>query len=513
MRTSEMLFPFAMIAILIVMAGCSSFGTKQNAQEHTKEQALACIDCNVILVSLDTLRADRLGMYGYERNTSPHLDRRVEKAIIFENHFVNGYFTLPSHMSIFTSTYPLAHHINEVRSEINGHVPILSPDIPTMAEILKGHGYHTLWIAPLNSTYLDFERGFERGFDAYYASMFWGTRELDYGVLEQAMASSNNTKFFWFVHSYVDHTPYIYPEPFNSKFTDGRYAGKIPLKMATLAQGQFNMVHSEYMKNSTFLANEINALNIPDIWKSTLLLSLEKNDPQPYLELAGTDVMMHSLIMNSRKALLTTVFEKTVTFNLSREDISQLRGGYDNGVSYADHLLEEMLGILERKGMLNNTLIIITSDHGEDLYEHGRLFHDTFYDTVSHAPFIVISPSFDRQIRVNSLSEGVDILPTVLSLLNLSSPSSLQGKSQLKVLRNEVLPSNFVYGYSQGNIYIRSKEWKYIKNRDGSGELYHLPTDPGEHENLIAGETKGTNATIGLLEGELLRWQIAQSLH
>jgi arylsulfatase A-like enzyme len=512
--------PFRVLALILLVAlisGCALLPAKTTqVTEVTADEILPCVDCNVILISLDTLRADRMGIYGYERNTTPNLDKQSQKAIVFENHFANGYFTLPSHMSILTSTYPLTHKLNYIRTTQNDTVPILSPNIATLAQILKQNGYSTVWIGPLRDPHLDLQRGFERGFDAFFETAFTNKGGFSMSHVRRPVGSdgtSSSTKFFWFLHSYINHAPYVYKEPFNSRFTNSTYSGNLPSHDVPIKEKQFELLLNYYANNSEIVTAIINNLSMPPSSKSEVISSLRQGDHEKYMKLATENGTLHRFVMLPFRINMDYVYFQSIREGASPEDREQLADSYDNGVYYADALLKDLFDELEHRGIMNRTMIVITSDHGDELYEHGILDHNSFYDTIIHVPLIIIAPTMHTQMRVTHLTQSIDVSPTILSLLSIPSPSSFQGKNVVGMYPPTYSPPNeFVYGYSKESMYVRSLDWKYIIAKDGTESLFHLSADPLERNNLANDTRNETAAKKKLLKEVIQTWQLGQAL-
>ena len=157
-----------------------------------------CKDCNVILISLDSLRAKSLPCYGYEKNTSPNLCEFAKKSFLFKRVYTPSSKTLDSHFSIFTGLYPKSHGVNVPFTSV------LDKKIRTLPQIVESNGYATLFSGPLIDPHLPLDRGFERGFrykEYGDEPRFWFDNMKKYGLLGR--------KFFAFLHTYDVHEPYI----------------------------------------------------------------------------------------------------------------------------------------------------------------------------------------------------------------------------------------------------------------------------------------------------------------
>jgi len=190
--------------LLAALVGCGA--------DHQRSEPSAL---NVVLISLDTLAADHLGLYGYARDTSPHLDRYAKNAIVFENAYSTAPKTPESHMSMFTSLYPSVHRVFTIDdpSKLN----VLDPKIRTLAEILKHNGYTTVGFH--GGGYVAGQLGFSRGFDSY-------RRGSQRTAEEWLWKNAAKNKFFLFYHTYHVHDPYTPKPPYDRRF-DPDYDGPI----------------------------------------------------------------------------------------------------------------------------------------------------------------------------------------------------------------------------------------------------------------------------------------------
>ncbi len=343
-----------------------------------------CPDCNLILISIDTLRADHLGCYGYHRNTSPNIDQLAKEGILFENAFSQSYFTLPSHMSIFTSQYPSVHQMNDIEN-LSKYLPEYKT---TLAEVLKKHGYTTVaftgggWVAP--------EFGFGQGFDNYTTiNTFYKNTELLDNVFRW-LDNNQDKKFFMFIHTYTVHAPYIPPKPFKGMF-DNNYSG-----------------------------------NIADTIKKMNSVCENKSCETPY-------EYFHSSINTS-----------------DPRDVYHVIALYDEGIRYVDYCIGKLLEKLKKLGLDRKTVIVLTSDHGEDLLEHGWIAeHHDLYDEQIHTPLIIKLP-YNISKKVKKMVENIDIMPTVLHILDIPEKlSSMQGENVFSSLeKQEIFSEKSILCYS-----------------------------------------------------------------
>ncbi len=308
----------------------------------------------IILISLDTLRADRLGCYGYPMATSPVLDRWSRTAMLFQNEQVQLPGTLPSHMSILTSIYPKQHSVYPPDA-------VLSEKIKLAAEMFQSVGYRTGGFT--EGGYVDGDYGFRRGFETFRDDLRGWENILAAGMAFLETVSPESP-FFLFLHTYQVHTPYAPPVSTKSIFCDMEYT--------------------------------------------------------PGIEPDGE--------------ALTAVNRGHRT--ISPEDIHYLSTLYDAEIRYTDSLFCRLFAFLSEHRLWDRVLLIVTSDHGEEFYEHGMMVHEQLYDPLLHVPLIVNPPVWNGPKIVSSLVESLDILPGMLRFGNVRPPDQIQGRDLFCVARS-----------------------------------------------------------------------------
>jgi arylsulfatase A-like enzyme len=383
----------------------------------------------VILIIIDTLRADHLGLYGYTRPTSPAIDAWARQAGVFEHAFAAAPWTLPSFGSIYTGQLP-SRHLAGVLIAGNGNSPsppsatstlllgekksfaALDPAIPTLAEILRQHGYTTG--AVINNPFLGVASGMSRGFDSYdyQAANARQIRRADVTV-DQALGwidAHAQRPFFLVVHCFDPHMNYDPPPPFRGRFS-----------------AQF---------------------------ASTL--SLPVSDAGAIRRRAGT---------------------------LSLADRGFITAAYDEEVSFVDAQIGRFLAALDSRGLGKRALTVLTSDHGEELFDHGSFEHGhTVYDERMRAPVSL-----------------VDLMPTILAAVGVQAPPGLPGVSLWPALTTGAEVSArgparalFAEGVLYGTRRQSVRRWplKLVVDLDsGKLTLFNLLADPGERADR--GETDG----------------------
>ncbi len=438
---TKMIGTFILITLVL---GCTKTDIKNESDNKIpfKDEILEevnCPDCNVILLVIDTLRADHLGVYGYPRNTSPNIDALASDGILFDNPWSQWPATGPSMSAIFTGKYV---HTTGVKPRTPCK---LTKDI-TLAEILNANELKTG--AVVSNGALTPKYGFNRGYDddgeeedyeiANASDDYMRIGDSGDSVTQTSIdwiKKNKGNQFFMWIHYVKPHTKYVPTHPFNESFIDDRYYGTHDLKL-----------------------NE------------------EFND-----DIGGI----------SGRANLNN---KTNFFYY----VSQ----YDGEIQYVDDEVGKLIEGIESMGLKNKTLIIITSDHGETMGEHNAFFeHGWFiYESTMKVPLIISSPiGFPVKKRIKTPVQAIDIMPTILEFLNIEIPEDLEGESLYPLIFNDsVDKEQFIYteGGREGEYIkaIRDNRWKLIHVPEGDDrrrmkgveyELYDLQEDPMEQENLM----------------------------
>jgi arylsulfatase A-like enzyme len=355
----------------------------------------------VLLVSIDTLRADHVGLYGYGRDTTPFLDAFAQDALVFERAFTTCPWTLVAHMTMLTGLFPAQHGV--VADQL-----ALSDDIPLLAERLKGAGYQTLGL--YYTSWIHERYGFARGFDVFRAH--GSAEEADEHARAELTRLDRSRPYFLFYHLFDvhngamatgEHMIYPSPEPFQSMF-------------------------------------------MPDA-----LERLPKLPPDKIWEAEGL---------------------------LKPSEIEALVALYDGGIRHVDTRLSELFAWLEQEGLLANTLVIVTSDHGESLGQRGKLTgHGDLAQEGLHVPLVVRAhDGRGRGTRVRELVHLGDIVPTILDAAGLARDARLPGVSLLE----EIPPERVVTGtYAPQEFVVRWPE-KLIRHKGMACVRFDLERDPAE---------------------------------
>jgi choline-sulfatase len=345
----------------------------------------------VILISVDTLRADHLGCYQAARQSTPHIDSIAKNGTLFSQVSALVPLTLPSHVALFTSTYPFTNGVED-----NG-VPFANGT--TLATVLKKAGYRTA--AFVGSFVLDRRFRLSRDFDVYDSPFDLHNKTVaDVGDLKRPGAQvaaaamrwldqNANAPFFLFLHLYDLHTPYDLPPETRPR------------------RGE---------------------------------------------------------------------------------------SAYDAELAYVDRVLGDFLAFLERRGLLNKSLIVFTSDHGEGLNEHGESTHGYFvYESTLRVPLIFHWPEGSKRVSPDRIAEPaslLDVAPTILDALGLPRSREMRGRSLIAAKSASETYSESLYARNHFGCAalrtLRAGRYKYIDAPNP--ELYDLSSDPGESHNLYTAQ-------------------------
>jgi choline-sulfatase len=339
---------------------------------------------NFILISIDTTRADAIGVYGNKQIRTPIIDSFANDGTLFRNAVAHVPLTLPSHTTLMTGLLPARNGVRD------NHGYRLKQTIPTMASLFHDNGYKTA--AFVSSIILDHRFGLDHGFDTYNDFIQYGSQEsvnpqneriAGATVLEASkwLSSNQQNPYFLFIHFYDPHAKYDPPEPYKSNYSN-HYFGEI---------------------------------------------------------------------------------------------------------AYVD----SQIGVLLRDVQdLENTVILITADHGEGLGEHGELGHGLFiYDSTMHIPFLMKGPGIEAKKVITQQVQLVDLLPTFLDLARIPRPQGLDGRSLRPLLDGDswgestaILETEYPLGIGWSPLYAaRSSQWKVIDAPEP--ELYNIKEDPKENNN------------------------------
>lgn len=446
---------------------------------------------NILLIVMDSVRAANLSCYGYARATTPNIDKFAEEGTLFERTTSEGCWTLPVHTSLFTGLYPLNHGVTISKDA-------LPEDYPTLAQILKEEGYQTCCFS--NNAYISQNTGLGQGFD----------------LLEDVWRKINPRG--------IKRTRLSHIKIQLRKF--GK-AGEPLIAFLQMASRVKKIFKGQKVKkdNGASLTN--------DMIKRWLSTSRDAEKPfylfVNYMECHEKYHPPHPYdrkFMPSKYSpwrVLQVPPDKARVLNgdprKKKEDLEIMTALYDGELNYLDHKIGELLEFLKSLNLLDNTVVIITSDHGDSLGEHEELGHrKVLFEQLTHVPLIVRYPErFKAGVRNSELVQLSDLFPTILELAGVASAkincNGFQSLCKLKAepLREFTISENTA-PKSLNSIQIKSlknKRYKFIWKSTGEHELYDLQTDPQENQNLINKETD----IAAQLQAQLENWMREHENH
>lgn len=432
------------VALLLVVQGGGWLSERLKSANLPDPKADAP---NVLVIVVDTLRADHLSAYGYHRETSPFIDSLAQEGVRFQNAISPSSWTQPSHASLLTGRYTYEHQ---------AELAPLDGKYPTIGEVLQTQGYRTGAFSA-NTEFFTRRQGFGRGFlhfednyltatDAFLNSSvygflfdFYGLRKaLNYeGVPTRRYAEDINRSalawidrnpqkpFFVFINYFDVHDPYLPPEPYRSKFASSPHPG----------------------------------------------------------------------------GLINGFMERYSPF-LTPEQIQTEMDAYDGAISYVDDEIKNLFAELEARGLLENTVVIVTSDHGESFGEHGLLQHSaSLYLQEIHVPLVVWGMQSAEPGKVIDTPVSISALPATLTSLVNAGENTFPGPSLVELLENDAEPADWpdpiaevaqFSGAAEQNPTthgqmksVVGQNLQYILHEKFGEELYNWREDPQEVNNLI----------------------------
>lgn len=420
---------------------------------------------SVLLISIDTLRADHLSCYGYHRKTTPHLDQLATDGVLYEKAYSTAVWTPPAHASMLTGLFPSSHGTVDQNR--------LSDSIPTLAEVLLSYGYKTAGF--VNNSQVGELVGLEKGHQVYQ-EIWKGHRSVsivqrtinflwrkgvhfmgvsDHGARRtnelacRALIENRHHPFYMFLHYIEPHNPLDPPSAFKARY-----------------------------------------------WKNIRLQNID----------------LKKLDLVAKNPLICFVEDLT----LNPDEIEALKALYDAEISYVDQKIGELFEFMKREGIYDDTMIILTADHGEHFGEHNLYSHvASLYEPILHIPLMIKYPGRSNNgKRMSGLVQLVDVFPTVIDVLGLDQQLSKEGQGlSLTRAGSSDLFHEFIIAEWEGRIpsfilnrvedpessqvvqrfkdpmvMIRQGDHKYIKSDSGKEELYDMERDKDERFNKITEE-------------------------
>jgi arylsulfatase A-like enzyme len=440
---------------------------------------------NVLIVLWDTVRADRVSAYGYERPTTPFLEKFAAEGVLFERAVSPGMWTLPSHASLFTGLPPRTHGANASRKWLDHR-------FETLAEIFGRAGYGTYAFS--SNPHVAEASNITQGFDTveYSWQPPWN-RWIDQYIKTKVIPEDRSTE--------VGLAPNAGDRMIYYKESGGVLHQALASWLDKQPEGQPFFAYLNYM--------EAHVPRIPS--REARRRVMDKAEVQRSLEVDQQLV-----------SLLAAMFGKR---HYTAEEIEVIQRVYDAALVDLDEVTRLLIRELERRGVLDDTLVVLLSDHGENLGDHRHFGHKySVYNTLVRVPLVIRFPGRVTPARVNDAVSVLDVFATILDLTGMPAPdASIPSRSLFQDGRSIVSDAPIVselvkvtpkalarveeaYGKVDWRPWMRTfraieeGEYKYIWGSDEANELYRITRDPGEEENLVDSDPERAAALRERLE-------------
>lgn len=422
-----------LVAAFGAVAGCERPAPASSVPEDSPESDRGR---SVILIVVDTLRADRLAAERNDTPVMPSLSDFADQSRYFTNAVSQSSWTKPAMVSLFTSLYPQVHNVLYAVVNDDGAKRLITSVVPTRLELLqtylKSHGYTT---AAVQSNGMLEGIGFERDFERYHFENYTAGFRAD-SVTEKALefVEAVEAPFFLYVHYMDPHARYAPPLHYQRLF-----------------------------------------------------------EPLPTLERQDVELLRHWQDYYWDQWLTNAGIQpERKMAKLSEAGRERLRALYDGEARFIDHELNRLLRAVQRR--FPDALIVVTADHGEELWEHGAVGHArTVYDELIHVPLIVHGPGIAAR-ETNDAVELIDVVPTIAGVIGLPASEQWQGRDLLASHGTALTQNQPQFSYNRTarkapgieQHAVRREEWKliHVAHKD-EWLLFNLAADPGEQANLV----------------------------
>ena len=376
-------------------------------------------ELNVLLIVLDGASAVRMSAYGYEKPTTPEIERLAAESVVFDNAVSQAVYTIASIGSLLTGQYPERHQ----SVSFSDRLPASAVTLPGLLTLEGFASAGFSGNAVVSSTF-----GLDRGYQEFQLAReredYTGHGDSVLQSFSSWLQENAERRFFAYVHFREPHFPYDPPPPFDTRFGPGDL---------------FPEGISEW--------EQVNVFN----------------------DAAARDEEVPAQVL------------------------SRIRALYDGNMAFADHLVGKILAELDSLGLSERTIVILTADHGEALFEHRFIGHNTqLYDESVRVPLTMRVPGVAAQ-RVSQVVELIDLAPTILALVGLGegpAVEEMQGRSIAPLLYGESLPPRSAFSrtlWNKPRYSVQDRRDKFIwDSRTGAEELYDRSSDPGEQVNIAA---------------------------
>ena len=473
----RMLWSFPVLLGMVLVQAGVVVGQDRLAQWREEDHPLPPSDSpNLLLIVLDTVRADHLSLHGYERRTSPALERLAARGIRFDQARAAAPWTLASHATLFTGRWP--HEL-----DVRWMHPLQNRDVPTVAEYLGTLGYATAGFVG-NTFYCSYDSGLNRSF-AHYEDYVFETFDTVRSAVLVDMVLKGLNKIGSLLAPRFPMVTWLFPEEL------------VPRKFAFGVRKQAEVVNREFL-------DWLSRRRQPHRPFFAFLNYVDAH--APYLLPLGVEGRFGPGPRTEADYLLLDGWPRLDKLRITQAGRDLARDAYDNCLAYLDARLGELVADLQRRGVLDQTIVIVAADHGEGLGEHELFDHgQSLYRTEIRVPLVIVLPPRHRAQRVIGEPVSLRDLPaTIADLVSPGTKSPFPGRSLAKFWRADApassashtgdvvlseLPSPNPIDPNQGRspayrgplISLAEGDFVYIRNEgDGGEELFNEREDTHE---------------------------------
>jgi arylsulfatase A-like enzyme len=445
---------WAALGLALALIVCSAvLGGEVARVSASSIGALHSVRPNIVVAMMDTVRADHLSVYGYERDTTPNLKQLARDSVVYTQAIAPSDITLTSHASLFTGAYPSWHGAHCQAPEAS-YGRELSPQFPTLAQLLSTQGYATMAVAA--NLYLRSEFGLQRGFQSFRI-----------------------------------------PRPVPMLPAENWYALRTGMRRVLSSFVDTAQFDGLYSRGEEINREAFSLLNAQKEQEAPLFLFVNYMDAHfPYLPPTPFDKLypgkLRTIVQQDLEDIDQNVAQGKAMPEVDRvHAISQ----YDGGIAYTDAHIGQIVDWLKKRNLYDNSLIVVTSDHGEAFGEKHLVLHgNSAYQNLLHVALMIKFPNSDHRGVVDDPASLIDVAPTILSALGYAIPPTVQGRNLLepagsRTIFSEAFPCPVVQSPDcQGCMQRAIFRWPYklIASSNGKRELFDLSSDPAEDRNLFA---------------------------
>lgn len=432
---------------------------------------------NILLISLIPLRADHLSCYGYDRQTSPNIDRLAEEGVRFENAYTTSAWTPPAHASLMTGLYPSRHGV------MGSHG--LGNEVLTLPAVLQAHGYET--VAFTSNPHVGSFKGLHQGFAEFSERPLQKTGQRP----RPGRLTSFKNKIRHYLPLALTDTWRLLTKPNKYRFAESTTAQALNWLNKPRTTPFFMLCEYSDMHHPYF-APEPHRYRFASQHPSLRLRRLNAN---PYLHMTGL-------------------------VPAGQADFHTLQALYDGEIYATDAYIGQLIDQLRQTNQLDNTIVVIMSPHGENIGEHGLGAHQgSLHETVVRVPLVMRYPAgLPTATTYTPLTQTTDLFPTLLALTNCKADLTTQGQNILPLTRPhrqtvvaewagpvpgqlQTLPAQYAQPFIQSHFQrtlqmVRQGDYKLIWGSDGWQALYNVKTDPAELDNLAEKQPGRVQALI-----------------